>query len=99
MRSVAALLLALLALQLGAQEKLAEPIEVHVVNVDVVVTDRAGHPVPGLTKNDFELFENGKPQTITNFYEVKPPAAEELLVTNVPPPVPQAAATPAAAPS
>jgi VWFA-related protein len=97
MRSAAASLLALLALSLGAQEKLAETIEVHVVSIDVVVTDRTGHPVPGLTKNDFEILENGKPQTITNFYEVKPPAAEELSVTNVPPaPVPQAAMAPAA---
>jgi len=55
---------------LFAQEKLAETIEVHVVNVDVVVTDRAGNPVHGLTKDDFELLENGQPQTITNFYEV-----------------------------
>jgi VWFA-related protein len=63
------------AASLAAQEKLAETIEVHVVNVDVVVTDRAGNPVPGLTKDDFEILENGKPQPITNFYEVRPDAA------------------------
>jgi VWFA-related protein len=60
------------AASLAAQEKLAETIEVHVVNVDVVVTDRAGNPVPGLTKDDFEVLEDGKPQPITNFYEVRP---------------------------
>src|SRR5205814_1372753 len=62
----------LLSFSLAAQEqKLAETIEVRVANIDVVVTDRAGNPVTGLTKSDFELFENGKPQTITNFYEVR----------------------------
>jgi VWFA-related protein len=57
-------------LMLGMQEKLVESIEVHVVNVDVVVTDRAGNPVTGLQRGDFELYENGKPQAISNFYEV-----------------------------
>jgi VWFA-related protein len=54
-----------------AQEKLFESVEVHVVNVDVVVTDRAGHPVSGLTKDDFEIFEDGARQTITNFSEYR----------------------------
>jgi len=73
MRSLAASLLAVsLALPLAGQEKLVESIEVRVVNVDVVVTDRSGNPVTGLTKDDFQLFENGKPQTITNIYEVRP---------------------------
>src|SRR5438552_12690897 len=79
MRSIAAVtLFSLAALPLFAQEKLAETIEVHVVNIDVVVTDRAGNPISGLTRDDFDLLENGKPQTITNFYEVKPNAAPEL---------------------
>lgn len=42
-------------------------IEVKVINVDVTVTDAKGHPVPGLTKNDFEVFEDGKLQKVTNF--------------------------------
>lgn len=50
---------------------ISESVEVRVTNVDVVVTDRAGNPIKGLTKDDFELFENGKPQPITNFYEVR----------------------------
>jgi VWFA-related protein len=33
------------------------------IRVDVLVTDR-GKPVSGLTTNDFELFDNGVPQTI-----------------------------------
>jgi VWFA-related protein len=60
-------LIALAALAL----QLSESIEVRVVNVDVVVSDRDGKPVTGLTKDDFEIFENKKPQVITNFYEVR----------------------------
>jgi VWFA-related protein len=59
--------------------QLVESIEVRVTSVDVVVTDRDGKPVSGLTKDDFELYENGKPQTITNFYAIErstAPAAE-----------------------
>jgi len=42
-------------------------IEVKVINVDVTVTDAHGRPVPGLTRNDFEIFEDGKLQKVTNF--------------------------------
>src|SRR5690349_4759065 len=71
-------LLLLLSLFLGtsAAAQLVESIEVRVANVDVVVTDRAGKPVHGLTKDDFELFENGKLQPITNFYELRETPAE-----------------------
>lgn len=44
-----------------------ERVEVSIGNVDVVVTDRKGNPVTGLTKDDFEIFEDGKQVTITNF--------------------------------
>ncbi|MCU1347353.1 MAG: hypothetical protein JWO56_383 [Acidobacteria bacterium] len=69
----------------AASAQLVESIEVRVTNVDVVVTDRQGHPVPGLTKDDFELFENRKPQAITNFYEVRPPvlSATTVVASNV----------------
>ncbi|MEA2329552.1 MAG: hypothetical protein QOE68_4511 [Thermoanaerobaculia bacterium] len=56
---------------LAAPPPLVEKIDVSVVNVDVTVTDRHGQPVAGLTRNDFEVFEDGKPQTITNFYLVE----------------------------
>lgn len=48
---------------------LGETIEVSIVNVDVFVTDRSGKRVQGLTKNDFEVFENGVKQPLTNFAE------------------------------
>ena len=57
----------------GAQEKPAPPIiiesvQVNVVNVEVFVTGRDGHPITGLTADDFEILEDGKPVPITNFF-------------------------------
>ncbi|MDX1385076.1 MAG: VWA domain-containing protein [Thermoanaerobaculia bacterium] len=46
-----------------------ETINVKVVNVDVYVTDRKGNPIRGLTRDDFELFENRDQVRISNFYE------------------------------
>jgi VWFA-related protein len=48
-----------------------ESVEVRVVNVDVIVTDRDGQPVLGLERGDFQVFEDGKAQEITNFYRVE----------------------------
>jgi VWFA-related protein len=36
-----------------------------------VVRDKSGNPVVGLTKDDFELYENGVKQPISNFYEIR----------------------------
>lgn len=49
---------------------LLETVDVQVINIDAVVTDRKGQPITGLTIDDFEILENGKLQKITNFYEV-----------------------------
>ena len=64
------LAVALLAAPLFAQQ-VTESIEVRVVNVDVIVTDAEGKRVTGLTAADFEVLEDNRPQTITNFYEVR----------------------------
>lgn len=42
-------------------------IQSQLVVLDTVVTDQAGKVVRGLTQNDFQVFENGVPQTIRNF--------------------------------
>ncbi|HJQ37628.1 MAG TPA: VWA domain-containing protein [Thermoanaerobaculia bacterium] len=60
----------------NAIPRLGETIEVSVVNLDVVVTDREGRRVHGLTKDDFEIREAGKPQPITNFAEYRGEPAE-----------------------
>ncbi len=49
--------------------RVGEVMDVSIVNLDVVVTDRKGQRVHGLTKDDFEIRENGKLQPITNFAE------------------------------
>jgi len=36
------------------------------VRIDAVVTDNRGRPVPGLRASDFQLIENGAPQTLTD---------------------------------
>ncbi len=51
-------------------EVFVESIDVNVVNLLVWVTDKQGEPITGLTRDDFELFEEGRPVTITNFFAV-----------------------------
>jgi hypothetical protein len=46
-----------------------ETIEVSIVNIDTVVTDKQGRRIHGLHKEDFEIFENGVRQPVTNFAE------------------------------
>jgi len=48
----------------------SDSLEVHVVNVAVVVTDRAGNPVTGLGPDDFEVLEDGDRMEISNFFAV-----------------------------
>jgi VWFA-related protein len=67
------LLLSALTLPAVAQDlpQFGETVEVRIANVDVVVTTRDGKRVQGLKQEDFELLEEGKPQPITNFYEMR----------------------------
>jgi len=52
------------------QASTAFPSSVDVVNVDVVVLDRQGNPVEGLTQADFTVQEDGRPQAISAFEAV-----------------------------
>jgi VWFA-related protein len=56
----------------------SERVDVSIAGIDVVVRDKAGNLVRGLTKDDFEVYENGELQTITNFsaIDVSVPAGE-----------------------
>ncbi|HYK03838.1 MAG TPA: VWA domain-containing protein [Thermoanaerobaculia bacterium] len=54
-----------------ANAQFSETVEVRVTNVEAIVTDKAGKPVGGLTKDDFEVYENGVKQELTNFAEVR----------------------------
>lgn len=75
--------------------QLSETLEVNVLELDAVVLDRAGRPVEGLTREDFEVQLGGRATTISNFYAVKrgaivddrsEPAARESLTgeTSIP---------------
>ncbi|MDP9051910.1 MAG: hypothetical protein M3O31_14505 [Acidobacteriota bacterium] len=43
----------------------------HLVALDVVVTDKKGHTVPGLTQDDFHIFEDGRPEAVRFFEEMR----------------------------
>jgi VWFA-related protein len=91
-----AVALLVLAPTLLAQVPYIETFEVHLHNLDVVVTDGKGQPVRGLTKNDFMVLENGVAQPVTNFslYDtsaatassVNAPASGTETAEAVPPP-------------
>jgi VWFA-related protein len=55
-------------------------LDTELVQVRAVVTDSKGQPVDGLTQDDFEVFEDGKPQPISFFSVVRAPGREEARV-------------------
>src|SRR5437016_3789082 len=74
-RTILALTLPVLAAPLLIAQSASLPpltarVEVKVINVDATVIDRNGKPVKNLAKDDFEIYEDGKPQNVTNFYIV-----------------------------
>ena len=50
------------------------------VNVDVLVTTKSGQFVPNLKQDNFRLFEDGAPQTISSFSVAKAPITAVLLI-------------------
>jgi len=62
------------------------------VQVDAVVTDSKGHYITGLAPDDFAIYEDGKPQKITNFsyVRVSAPPVPPLASAGPPPPAPAA---------
>ncbi|HYH09333.1 MAG TPA: VWA domain-containing protein [Thermoanaerobaculia bacterium] len=66
-RSAAAIAFLLAAIAAAGQQPYIETFEVRLHNLDVVVTDKSGQPVPGLTRADFIVLEEGVEQSITNF--------------------------------
>ncbi len=77
---VAALALAAASVQAQQEDPAAlftEVIEVRVVNIEVVVTDRDGLRVHGLEPSDFELLVDGEPVPIDFFTEFQDGVARE----------------------
>jgi VWFA-related protein len=64
-----------------------ETIDVSLVNVDVFVTDGKGRRITGLTKDDFEIVENGRVQPITNFSEYSSDLSNERMTADTAPAV------------
>ena len=69
----------------GAQEQDATPaqtirVNVNRVNVGVIVTDSRGKFVEGLRREDFQVFDNGTPQQITDFASIDAPGQVLLLI-------------------
>ena len=95
----AALLAAIVAFTslLGAAQQQPAPsatfqVEVNFVDIDAVVTDERGNFIGDLTKDDFELLDDGKPQEISAFSLVdipmpsagtRPPGGPQPSVSDV----------------
>src|SRR5512137_998415 len=52
---------------LAAQAPPTFPSGVELITVDAVVLDKDGRPVPGLTREDFVVKEDGRPREIASF--------------------------------
>ena len=67
---------------LAAQEPSTFRVNTRLVEVDVVVRSKNG-PVTGLTKDDFRILDNGKPQSIATF-SVRANASKTKITTPLP---------------
>ena len=62
----------------------AEATNVTAIVVDVVVRDKQGNPIQGLTANEFQIFEDGVPQDLGSLTAVsKPPVTPPGAATTV----------------
>ena len=80
-------------------EAFVDTVDVNVVNVEVYVTDKQGNRVTGLTRDEFEIYEDRHRVEITNFYAVEdglPVREFAALAAAAEPPAPIAAPAPAA---
>jgi VWFA-related protein len=59
--------------------------KLQLVLVDVVVTNNKGEPVPSLRREDFEIFEDNKPQTISTFEEHRGVPLTQIKLPPMPP--------------
>lgn len=79
----------------GDEDEEVVRISANLVQVDAVITDQKGKQVTDLQREDFEIYEDGRPQKITNFSYVsnEPEATKPSVASAVPmdknaPPVP-----------
>ena len=79
-RAIGVALLATVAVTLSAQEKPAGQgfsfrSNTDLINVTVTVTDENGRFVPGLSREDFVVYEDGKPQAVQQFDSERVPVS------------------------
>src|SRR6266478_953142 len=82
----------LFVLLLAAPPSAAQPQEstapirvtVNRVNIGVTVTDSTGRFIEGLRREDFQIFDNGIEQPITDFVPIEEPAQLLLLIESGP---------------
>jgi VWFA-related protein len=80
------------AAQAGAQSQTPTPqqptfrVATNLVEVDVVVVDKQGRFVPGLTAEDLEVFEDGKKMSVQQFYLVTNASTAASSPNEAPPP-------------
>jgi VWFA-related protein len=75
-KTILALFFAVIGAAASGQET-KPAVQAEIVRLDVVVTDAKGQPVLDLVRGDFEVLEDGKPQSVTNFEpaHTAPPSA------------------------
>ena len=78
MRAAIAIFVCVASLTLGAQDRATFKSAIDLVHFGVAVVDKQGQPVTGLTQQDFQVVENGKPQSLQFFAAGDPDAAPPL---------------------
>lgn len=73
--------------------QISDTIEIRVVTVDVVVSDRDGRPVEGLEREDFVLLEDGVEVPLTNFAVLSHSPAATPTIGGAEPPADAVSAT------
>ena len=77
---IASLVAAASTIPLHGQDGFKFKSGVDLVNVTATVTDDSGRFVPGLTKEDFTIFDNGQIQAITHFSSDRVPVSLGILL-------------------
>ncbi len=89
MRTILTVFLAVLTAVAAAQDQglpaFREAVEVRVMDLDVVVTDSRGRPVPDLARQDFSVKVDGKPVAIDYFARVEEGAIHAPDLASAPP--------------
>lgn len=65
---------------MGLQDPIQVKVEVPLVSLDVTVTDAQGKSVTTLNQGDFDIFEDGTPQSIKNFSPADSPYSVLILL-------------------